>query len=86
MIYLEDLRTTPVLQNTMEHRMGSSAGRDVELVGGPVAAGSRGLCSQPSRENRLQCFGISALSVQFASFVMLFWSDKRARSAACSPA
>lgn len=34
------------LQNTMEHRMGSSTGRDVELVGGRVAAGSRGLRSQ----------------------------------------
>ena len=32
MIYLEDLRTTPVLQNTMEHRMGFSTGHDVELV------------------------------------------------------
>jgi len=34
-----------LLQNIMEHRMSSSNGRDVELVGGRVAVGSRSLCS-----------------------------------------
>jgi hypothetical protein len=55
MIYLEDSRTIPgLLQNIMEHRMSSSNGRDVELVGGRVAVGSRSLCSQAEQE-RIAC-------------------------------
>jgi hypothetical protein len=43
MVCLENLRADlGVLQNTMEHCMGSSTGRDVELVSEPAAAESRG--------------------------------------------
>jgi hypothetical protein len=60
MVCLEDLRADlGVLQNTMEHCMGSSTDRDVEPVSEPAAAESRGHFGWVERRGS-QCFGISA--------------------------
>lgn len=76
-----------MLQNTMEHRMGSSTGRDIELVGERAAAESRGTVwlSRAERVAR-NASALALSSTQFASFVLLFLCDERARSAACGPA
>ena len=76
-----------MLQNAMEHRMGFSTGHGVELVGERAAAESRGTIwlGRPERVAR-NASALAPLSTRFASFVLLFLCDERARSAACGAA
>ena len=75
-----------MLQNTMKHRMGLAlAATPSSLASGWWQSRADGVAGL-SRENRSQCFGISASSARFASFVSLFLCDQRERSAACGPA
>jgi hypothetical protein len=69
------------LQNSMErpHRAPALAATSSSFAGG-WRQGRADCVARPSGENRLQCFGISASSIRFASFVMLFlvWSGQEA--------
>jgi hypothetical protein len=88
MVCLKEAEGDPgMLQNAMERRMGFSTGHDVELVGERAAAESRGTIWLDRAERVARnASALAPLSTQFASFVLLFLCDERARSAACGAA
>ena len=69
MIYLEDLRTIRGCCKTpWSIAWAPALAATPSLLASGWRQGRAACVARPSRKNRLQCFGISALSVQLASF------------------